>query len=186
MRFMRDHCGAAKIQAGVPIHRLPTQLRNSAFDLAATSQGQVYCYIVHQILKSVSKINSFDDETEPKPADLIQVFRPCFQHWAVYIGDGDVVHLTSDSQNSGCDIGGCGTNNNKGMVKIEKLKKVLGNSKYKINNILDEKNKPRPANVVLKEARRLVGSEKPYCFLWKNCEHFATELRYGKPESRQV
>lgn len=31
------------------------------------------------------------DET-PKPGDLIEVFRVGYQHWAVYVGDGFVVH----------------------------------------------------------------------------------------------
>ncbi|CAL8255002.1 unnamed protein product [Merluccius merluccius] len=69
---------------------------------------------------------------------------------------------------------------------MERLQDVLGNSNCKINNTLDEEYEPRPAHVVVMEARRLVDSVKPYCVLWKNCEHFATELRYGKPKSRQV
>lgn len=32
---------------------------------------------------------------ELKPGDLIEIFRGIFQHWAVYIGDGYVVHLTA-------------------------------------------------------------------------------------------
>ena len=30
----------------------------------------------------------------PKVGDLVEIFRPDFQHWAVYVGDGYVVHVT--------------------------------------------------------------------------------------------
>ncbi|XP_015424472.1 PREDICTED: HRAS-like suppressor 3 [Myotis davidii] len=30
---------------------------------------------------------------EPKPGDLIEILRPGYQHWALYVGDGYMVHL---------------------------------------------------------------------------------------------
>lgn len=30
----------------------------------------------------------------PQPGDLIEVFRPGYQHWALYLGDGYVINLT--------------------------------------------------------------------------------------------
>lgn len=32
-------------------------------------------------------------DEKPEPGDLIEIFRGSYQHWAVYIGDGFVVHL---------------------------------------------------------------------------------------------
>ncbi|XP_076404784.1 phospholipase A and acyltransferase 1 isoform X2 [Peromyscus maniculatus bairdii] len=29
----------------------------------------------------------------PRPADLIEVFRPGYQHWALYLGDGYVINI---------------------------------------------------------------------------------------------
>lgn len=29
----------------------------------------------------------------PQPGDLIEVFRPCYQHWALYLGDGYVINI---------------------------------------------------------------------------------------------
>lgn len=29
----------------------------------------------------------------PQPGDLIEVFRPGYQHWALYLGDGYVVNV---------------------------------------------------------------------------------------------
>ena len=74
----------------------------------------------------------------------------------------------------------------KAMVKKEELWDVVGNDKWYINNSLDEKCDPRPVDLILKDAKEMVGAELPYCVFRGNCEHFATELRYGKAESRQV
>ena len=74
----------------------------------------------------------------------------------------------------------------KAKVKKEELWDVVGTDKWSINNILDEKCDPRPVHLILKEAKDMVGAELPFCVFRGNCEHFATELRYGKAESRQV
>lgn len=72
------------------------------------------------------------------------------------------------------------------MVERAQLWDVVGTHQWQINNILDDQYEPRPANVVVREARALVGMEMPYCVFRGNCEHFATELRYGQARSRQV
>uniref|UniRef100_A0A671KTT3 Retinoic acid receptor responder 3 n=1 Tax=Sinocyclocheilus anshuiensis TaxID=1608454 RepID=A0A671KTT3_9TELE len=66
------------------------------------------------------------------------------------------------------------------------LYEVVGNNDYRINNLLDEKYKPRPVREILQDAHSFLGKEHPYSVFTKNCEHFVTELRYGKPQSRQV
>lgn len=35
-----------------------------------------------------------DTYSEPQPGDLIEIFRPAYQHWALYLGDGYIVNLT--------------------------------------------------------------------------------------------
>lgn len=72
------------------------------------------------------------------------------------------------------------------MVKKDNLWDVVGNDRWIINNTLDKKYKPRSAGTIVKEACAYVGQELPYSLFRSNCEHFVTELRYGKPESRQV
>ncbi|KAK0138973.1 Retinoic acid receptor responder protein 3 [Merluccius polli] len=72
------------------------------------------------------------------------------------------------------------------LVKQDELWDVVGTDKWQINNTLDDRYKPRPAHVVVSEARASVGRQMPYCVFRGNCEHFATELRYGKAQSRQV
>uniref|UniRef100_A0A3Q1GXC0 Phospholipase A and acyltransferase 1 n=1 Tax=Acanthochromis polyacanthus TaxID=80966 RepID=A0A3Q1GXC0_9TELE len=31
---------------------------------------------------------------DPQPGDLIEIFRPAYQHWALYLGDGYIINLT--------------------------------------------------------------------------------------------
>ncbi|XP_058505200.1 phospholipase A and acyltransferase 3-like [Solea solea] len=126
-------------------------------------------------------------DTEPQPGDLIEIFRGLYQHWAVYIGKGYVIHLAPP-----CEVAGAGASSfmsvtcDKAIVKRERLWDVVGTDKWQINNILDDKREPRRAPVIVEEAKALVGSVQPYSLRCQNCEHFATELRYGKAESRQV
>uniref|UniRef100_A0A672J6S6 Uncharacterized LOC115403164 n=1 Tax=Salarias fasciatus TaxID=181472 RepID=A0A672J6S6_SALFA len=126
-------------------------------------------------------------QQNPEPGDLIEIFRGGYQHWAVYVGDGYVVHLTVAS-----DVRGSSSNslssvpNKKALVKKEKLQDVAGTDEWKINNILDSDSCPRPVDVIVRKACALVGRKLPYFLSSHNCEHFATELRYGWPESRQV
>ncbi len=68
----------------------------------------------------------------------------------------------------------------------EKLFVVVGNNDYHINNILDEKYEPCPIQEIVQDAYSVLGKECPYSVLTKNCEHFVMDLRYGKPQSRQV
>ncbi|KAI5606643.1 hypothetical protein C0J50_7563 [Silurus asotus] len=72
------------------------------------------------------------------------------------------------------------------LVKRELLKVVAGDDDYVINNLLDDKYKPRPVHDILQEAKSLVGKKLKYCVFRVNCEHFVTNLRYRKAESRQV
>lgn len=126
-------------------------------------------------------------DEKPNPGDLIEIFRGSYQHWAVYVGDGFVVHLAPPSE-----VPGAGASSvmsvfaEKAIVKEEELWDVVGTNVWKINNSLDKEYKPRCVRVIVREARARVGQELPYCVFRGNCEHFANELRYGKAESRQV
>uniref|UniRef100_A0A672J3K2 LRAT domain-containing protein n=1 Tax=Salarias fasciatus TaxID=181472 RepID=A0A672J3K2_SALFA len=124
---------------------------------------------------------------KPEVGDLIEIFRGTFQHWAIYVGGGYVVHLTTVSKVNGAGSSSMMTSQTeRGKVKKEKLQNVVGNNKWKINNCLDKEYKPREVLTIKREACALVGEELPYCVLKSNCEHFVNDLRYGKPESRQV
>uniref|UniRef100_A0A671WPT8 Phospholipase A and acyltransferase 4-like n=1 Tax=Sparus aurata TaxID=8175 RepID=A0A671WPT8_SPAAU len=131
---------------------------------------------------------SQSDQT-PEPGDLIEVLLGGYQHWAVYVGDGYVVHLTSPPDD---EVSGAASSSlmsiptEKAMVRKQKLQEVVGHHKWRINNILDKKYKPRPPQIIVEEALGQVGKMMEYSVISKNCEHFATQLRYGKAESWQV
>ncbi|XP_061577790.1 phospholipase A and acyltransferase 3-like isoform X2 [Cololabis saira] len=117
------------------------------------------------------------------PGDLIEIFRGAYNHWAVYVGDGYVVHFVTPGLGSGSSGVGGG---DVGIVLKQKLQDVVGKDDWKINNILDDKYSPRPAKDILRSAGSLVRTSLQYSLLHYNCEHFATEMRYGRPESQQA
>uniref|UniRef100_A0A3Q2PEN2 LRAT domain-containing protein n=1 Tax=Fundulus heteroclitus TaxID=8078 RepID=A0A3Q2PEN2_FUNHE len=114
------------------------------------------------------------------PGDLIEIFRSTYQHWAVYIGGGYVVHLVVDSRLLPLSLL-CMR-----IVLKEKLEEVVGNDRWRINNYLDKKRKPQQVYAIVKQAIGLIGTRLQYNVATSNCEHFANDLRYGKPTSRQV
>ncbi|XP_060463002.2 phospholipase A and acyltransferase 4-like [Panthera onca] len=80
----------------------------------------------------------------------------------------------------------CSVLSSKAVVRLELLRDVVGHCRYRVNNRLDHKYKPRPVNVIIYSAKKKIGEEMEYRLLGKNCEHFVTDLRYGVPHSRQV
>ncbi|XP_051727913.1 phospholipase A and acyltransferase 3-like [Ctenopharyngodon idella] len=127
------------------------------------------------------------EDKKPNCGDLIEIPRGLYQHWAIYVGDGYVVHLASASEHANAGASSVkSVVHNKATVKREKLEDVVGNDTYYINNHLDEKYEPHPIQDILQDAKILVDKELQYGVTTKNCEHFVTLLRYGQPHSQQV
>uniref|UniRef100_A0A4W6FZP2 LRAT domain-containing protein n=1 Tax=Lates calcarifer TaxID=8187 RepID=A0A4W6FZP2_LATCA len=114
---------------------------------------------------------------EPEPGDLIEIFCVGYQHWAVYVGDRDTVHLVNPPEPFFYifQVWIC-----RGQKK-EKLIDVVGNNKWQINNILDTEYKSRPAQRIVKNALLFVAKDVNYTMSSWNCEHFASEQRYAVP-----
>ncbi|CAK6965683.1 phospholipase A and acyltransferase 3-like [Scomber scombrus] len=129
----------------------------------------------------------FDDEV--KPGDLIEIFRNSFQHWAIYIGGNEVVHLippNADNYSSPfANLAVC-LDSTVAEVRRQKIWDVVKSDSYEVNNLMDDEYEPRDRRTIVREACRMVGEHLPYNVVNHNCEHFVTELRYGKSESRQV
>ncbi|KAK3564846.1 hypothetical protein QTP86_029890 [Hemibagrus guttatus] len=126
-------------------------------------------------------------EEKPQPGDLIEIFRGTYEHWGIYVGDGYIIHLAPPSEHAYAGASSImSVLYDKAEVKKEQLCDVCGNNKYRVNNLLDKKYEPRSVHVILREAHSFLGQELSYCVFRGNCEHFATEMRYGKAESRQV
>ncbi|KAF7238622.1 HRAS-like suppressor 3 [Varanus komodoensis] len=121
------------------------------------------------------------------PGDLIEIFRFGYQHWAIYVGNGFVIHLAPPSEFAGA---GCAslmsTLTDKALVRKELLQEVVGRNRYRVNNKYDAKFPPLPAAKIVRRAEEKVGQQLAYKVTSENCEHFVTELRYGVAASDQV
>ncbi|XP_029563992.1 phospholipase A and acyltransferase 4 [Salmo trutta] len=123
--------------------------------------------------------------------DMIEINRGEYNHWALYIGNGDVIHLVTPDGSSKSGFWSAFSSSSpslscKGTVTIEKLKDVAAGSPYKTYNYLDNKYKPRPTDVIMGDVDKMRGRTIQYGLLGNNCEHFVTFLRYGKSESQQA
>lgn len=124
---------------------------------------------------------------EPKPGDLIEIFRPVYSHWAIYVGNGYVIHLAPPSEFAGSGAASImSVLADKAIVKKELLRDVAGRDKYQVNNKHDSEYEPLPPNKIIQRAEELVGQEIAYKVTSENCEHFVNELRYGISRSDQV
>ncbi|KAK7089674.1 phospholipase A and acyltransferase 3-like [Littorina saxatilis] len=126
----------------------------------------------------------------PKKGDIIRFQRKGYSHFAIYIGDGKVIHRTSppDSLNvqsaSATAVGQ--SKNAAAIIRIDDLKDVAGDeSKAHIANSLDDQKKPFDPEEIVKRAKSKLG-EKGYNLFFKNCEHFVMWCRYGIEKSEQV
>ncbi|XP_055718330.1 phospholipase A and acyltransferase 4-like [Salvelinus fontinalis] len=122
--------------------------------------------------------------------DMIEINRGAYKHWALYIGNGEVIHVVTPdgpSRVAFCSVSSSsGSLSCKGTITIETLKDVASRNTYKINNYLDDEYKPRPTDVIIKEVDKMRGRTIKYGLLGNNCEHFVTFLRYGKSNSQQA
>ncbi|XP_076070694.1 phospholipase A and acyltransferase 2-like [Mytilus galloprovincialis] len=124
-----------------------------------------------------------------KEGDLLEIDRGAYKHWAVYIGNNEIVHVSGIggrvAANPGHSFSISGVHFNKAEVKKENVFDVLGTSKCKINNSKDRGNKCFDPKEVVKRALGKLGS-LDYNILWRNCEHFASWCRYDKKISQQA
>ncbi|XP_071202512.1 phospholipase A and acyltransferase 4-like [Salvelinus alpinus] len=122
--------------------------------------------------------------------DMIKINRGAYKHWALYIGNGDVIHLVTPdgpSRVAFCSVSSSsGSLSCKGTITIEMLKDVAAGNPYEIHNYLDDEFKPRPTDVIMGDVDIMRGHTIEYGLLGNNCEHFVTFLRYGKSESKQA
>ncbi|NXH54172.1 HRSL1 enzyme, partial [Rhabdornis inornatus] len=122
---------------------------------------------------------------KPQPGDVIEIDRRGYQHWALYVGNRYVIHVTDqgDSSSSG-SIASVYTSRAK--VKKELLTTVAGNDNWRVNNKYNHSHTPLPVNEIIRRAESQIGRDVSYDLFRKNCEHFVTELRYGVELCQQV
>uniref|UniRef100_A0A3Q3K6Q6 LRAT domain-containing protein n=1 Tax=Monopterus albus TaxID=43700 RepID=A0A3Q3K6Q6_MONAL len=121
---------------------------------------------------------------DPQPGDLIEIFRPAYQHWALYLGDGYIINLTPVGQLETRYI--TSIFSSKAVVRMQLLKEVVGSDSYRVNNKYDHSHTPLPIYEIIQRAQVLIDQEVSYDLLGSNCEHFVTLLRYGEGVSEQA
>ncbi|KAG7282866.1 hypothetical protein CRUP_020704, partial [Coryphaenoides rupestris] len=128
-----------------------------------------------------------DPPGDPQPGDLIEIFRPAYQHWALYLGDGYIINLTPVDENPAAAVSSVkSVFSRKAVVRMQLLKEVVGSDSYRVNNKYDDDHTPLPVSEIIQRAQVLIGQEVSYDLLGSNCEHFVTLLRYGEGVSEQV
>ncbi|XP_046713581.1 phospholipase A and acyltransferase 1 [Silurus meridionalis] len=128
-----------------------------------------------------------DTYTEPQPGDLIEIFRPAYQHWALYLGDGYIVNLTPVDESQAATMSSVkSVFTRKAVVRMQLLKDVVGGDTFRVNNKYDSSHMPLPVSEIVERAQLLIGQEVSYDLLGSNCEHFVTLLRYGEGVSEQA
>ncbi|XP_035400983.1 phospholipase A and acyltransferase 1 isoform X2 [Anser cygnoides] len=124
---------------------------------------------------------------DPQPGDLIEIFRPAYQHWALYLGDGYIINVTPVDEGPPATLGSAkSVFSRKARVRMQLLKDVVGNDTYQINNKYDGTYAPLPVEEIIRQAEYLINQEVSYDLLGNNCEHFVTLLRYGEGVSEQA
>ncbi|CAF3435876.1 unnamed protein product [Rotaria sp. Silwood1] len=109
--------------------------------------------------------------------DMIQFNRGTYSHWAIYVGNGCVIHRWGDHDGIGKSVGFWGNLLTFSGTQFDKATIVV------VVVVVDDA--PLPVEIILDKARRALNQEG-YNLVYSNCEHFATECRYGQPNSRQV
>ncbi|XP_077324198.1 uncharacterized protein LOC143959444 isoform X1 [Lithobates pipiens] len=104
--------------------------------------------------------------------DIIEILQPGHRHWAVYVGDGHIVHLTGRIIGRG-DNAVHGESNVVGKTTLETEAKGC---KYEVSKMYHDLT-PVPNDEVVKTALQMVGESKPY---GSSCRDFAFELKYGR------
>lgn len=125
------------------------------------------------------------------PGDLLVFprYNGVYDHYAVNVGRGYLVHMTGGRSDSlQCvksiftRLAGC----EKAEVKMEKCTDVVKpGSTVHIENGTWNGIQPLPVTTIIKRARSKVGTQD-YHLLENNCEHFARWCRYGVKASEQA
>ncbi|KAG4069588.1 hypothetical protein HA402_005126 [Bradysia odoriphaga] len=116
--------------------------------------------------------------------DRIKFVRKLYSHWALYIGNGRVVHLNPKN----CpEMVGLGNRNTwyDGEVTIANLADVAGTDRIRVWQVTSERNgrdhiRPRRDIETIIELA-LEHQMFKYCLMQFNCEHFVNFLKLGKP-----
>lgn len=127
-------------------------------------------------------------DLKPSKGDIIHFKRLLgrIEHWAVYIGDGEVIHVVVNGSSHSIS-GGCTA---KAYIRKGSLIQVANGSECRVNNLencLPSRGlKARDPNDIVDAAKAMLDKDYDYDALNRNCEHFVTTCRFGDGFSGQT
>jgi HRAS-like suppressor 3 len=123
---------------------------------------------------------------ELKLGDLVEYKRELYSHWAVYIGNGKIIHLSGQAEQKISGVGLlCSNVANVAEVRIDYFLDIIKNSYAYRNNSKDSEFTPLPPDQILTKALSKIGCNYYDLFTY-NCEHFAHYCRYDLSLSDQT
>ncbi|CEF61881.1 LRAT-like domain-containing protein [Strongyloides ratti] len=146
-------------------------------------------YTDEEIIKAYRRIIK-TDITNPvnlkkflKPGDMIEFDNTIlggsvpYSHWGIFLGIIEnkhiIIHVARESNYIKFNDG-------------DEKKSRFNGMKAKINNFLDQAIIPNSVKAIRRNAIKALDRDAKYDLVQNNCEHFATELRYGIKVSMQV
>nr|ACO11302.1 HRAS-like suppressor [Caligus rogercresseyi] len=126
--------------------------------------------------------------------DLVEFNRELYNHWGVYVGHGQVTHLSNSAENMvnisatfrSTNSMASGGEASKGHIMTEKLVDVIGDSLYRINNSYDRDCPPDDVATMKRNISLEKGKNLTYDLCAYNCEHFSKKVRNRHSVSHQV
>ena len=112
-------------------------------------------------------------------------------HWGIYDGRGYIIHVIGEvnphsSINGPVEVVSAIMGDVEAYVRKGCLQTVANGRKFYKNNFLDETRTPRNADDIIRKASKYIDKVWNYRLLSSNCEHFASEMRYGEAISFQA
>jgi hypothetical protein len=122
---------------------------------------------------------------EVKLYDIIEIKRSGYSHYALYVGDGYVQHLSHDY-----NLFKTVTEKRVGALVREKLLDVTGGDLCRVNNKKRSSKKrgfvPQDPKTIKTYVDALENTKLEYSIYSYNCEHIVTQWKFGKAFSDQV
>lgn len=166
------------------LHRARSWSHSQPVDEHTSQQRQAF---------SAGKVQAGEKTKKLKLGTLLILHRGVYDHWAVYVGNGQVVHLAGEEELrtrkqsarevlrsllGGTDYPG---------VHLDTLDNVRRSGAISFGDDLEEHaflGRAFPPQAIVERSLSLVGL-RGYHLKYNNCEHFATWARYGRGFSDQ-
>ncbi|XP_046337443.2 phospholipase A and acyltransferase 3-like [Haliotis rufescens] len=129
--------------------------------------------------------------TDLEVGDLVELKRGMYSHWALFIGNNEVIHLSGEDDDGLGDVDRkhiftiSGVTFDKAIVRRDNFWDVVGDDMVYKNNSKDSKWKPLRPSQIVERALSKVG-RVGYNLIFSNCEHFVSWCRYNMERSDQV